>query len=75
MDGLAEIVASREAEHGALTEQEIEAAHQELFGDEGARDTARAPREGAARPLRGDSRPRACVSRAQAIAAMSPSPK
>ncbi|KWT62444.1 hypothetical protein AB0B21_05995 [Streptomyces rimosus] len=36
MDGLAEIVASHEAEHGALTEREIEAAHQELFGDEGA---------------------------------------
>ncbi|MFI2240145.1 hypothetical protein [Streptomyces chrestomyceticus] len=36
MDGLAEIVASHEAEHGALTEQEIEAVHQELFGAEGA---------------------------------------
>ncbi|WP_431952047.1 hypothetical protein [Actinacidiphila sp. bgisy167] len=34
MDGLAEIVAAHEAEHGALTEQEIEAAHRELFGDE-----------------------------------------
>ncbi|MEV5599252.1 hypothetical protein [Streptomyces sp. NPDC052496] len=37
MDGLAEIVADHEAEHGALTEQEIEAAHQELFGDGDAR--------------------------------------
>ncbi|MDX3056494.1 hypothetical protein PV394_15310 [Streptomyces sp. NE06-03E] len=34
MDGLAEIVASHEEEHGALTEQEIEAARRELFGDE-----------------------------------------
>ncbi|WP_431960102.1 hypothetical protein [Actinacidiphila sp. bgisy160] len=34
MDGLAEIVADHEAEHGALTDQEIEAAHRELFGDE-----------------------------------------
>jgi hypothetical protein len=34
MDGLAEIVAAHEAEHGALTEQEIEAAHRELFGEE-----------------------------------------
>lgn len=33
MDGLAEIVASHEAEHGALTDQEIEAARRELFGD------------------------------------------
>ncbi|MET9717696.1 hypothetical protein ABZZ46_20055 [Streptomyces rochei] len=34
MDGLAEIVASHEEEHGALTEQEVEAARRELFGDE-----------------------------------------
>lgn len=34
MDGLAEIVADHEAEHGALTDQEIEAAHRELFGEE-----------------------------------------
>ncbi|MEU5288686.1 hypothetical protein N7925_12075 [Streptomyces sp. CA-278952] len=33
MDGLAEIVASHEEEHGALTEQEIDAARRELFGD------------------------------------------
>ncbi|OON72979.1 hypothetical protein [Streptomyces tsukubensis] len=32
MDGLAEIVASHEADHGALTEQEIEDARRELFG-------------------------------------------
>ncbi|NEC67386.1 hypothetical protein [Streptomyces sp. SID9727] len=36
MDGLAEIVAAHEEEHGALTEQEIEAARRELFGDEHA---------------------------------------
>lgn len=36
MDGLAEIVASHEEEHGALTEQEIEAARRELFGEENA---------------------------------------
>ncbi|MGW1817896.1 hypothetical protein ACWCQM_30550 [Streptomyces sp. NPDC002125] len=36
MDGLAEIVASHEEEYGALTEQEIEAARRELFGDEKA---------------------------------------
>ncbi|MEU1615763.1 hypothetical protein ABZ479_00525 [Streptomyces sp. NPDC005722] len=34
MDGLAEIVADHEAEHGALTDQEVEAAHRELFGEE-----------------------------------------
>jgi len=34
MDGLAEIVAVHEAQHGALTDQEIEAAHRELFGEE-----------------------------------------
>ncbi|MFF4244215.1 hypothetical protein ACFYY2_07045 [Streptomyces sp. NPDC001822] len=34
MDGLAEIVASHEEEHGALTEREIEAARRELFADE-----------------------------------------
>ncbi|MFJ4120350.1 hypothetical protein DLE01_20960 [Streptomyces sp. FT05W] len=34
MDGLAEIVAAHEEEHGALTEQEIEAARRELFADE-----------------------------------------
>ncbi|MFF9267868.1 hypothetical protein ACF1G3_16410 [Streptomyces rochei] len=34
MDGLAEIVASHEEKHGALTEQEVEAARRELFGDE-----------------------------------------
>ncbi|MFE5834915.1 hypothetical protein ACFQ67_33485 [Streptomyces sp. NPDC056488] len=41
MDGLAEIVAAHEEEHGALTEQEVEAARRELFGDENAeRDAA-----------------------------------
>lgn len=34
MDGLAEIVEAHEKEHGALTEQEVEAARRELFGDE-----------------------------------------
>ncbi|MFD9746300.1 hypothetical protein ACFWX5_22545 [[Kitasatospora] papulosa] len=34
MDGLAEIVAAHEEEHGALTEQEIEAARRELSADE-----------------------------------------
>ncbi|CAL9564734.1 MULTISPECIES: hypothetical protein [unclassified Streptomyces] len=34
MDGLAEIVADHEEEHGALTEQEVEAARRELFGEE-----------------------------------------
>ncbi|MEU3292509.1 hypothetical protein ABZ722_09130 [Streptomyces longwoodensis] len=33
MDGLAEIVAAQEAEHGPLTEAEIEAASRELFGE------------------------------------------
>ncbi|MFJ7201972.1 hypothetical protein ACIQWR_00340 [Streptomyces sp. NPDC098789] len=41
MDGLAEIVAAHEEEHGALTEQEIEAARRELFGDERAADVER----------------------------------
>lgn len=41
MDGLAEIVASHEKEHGALTEQEIEAARRELFGDVKAEDVER----------------------------------
>ncbi|MFI9060589.1 hypothetical protein ACIGQE_01750 [Streptomyces sp. NPDC053429] len=41
MDGLAEIVASHEEEHGALTEQEIETARRELFGEEDARNIAR----------------------------------
>lgn len=41
MDGLAEIVAAHEEEHGALTEQEIETARRELFGDENARDVER----------------------------------
>ncbi|MET9932300.1 MULTISPECIES: hypothetical protein [unclassified Streptomyces] len=41
MDGLAEIVAAHEEEHGALTEQEVEAARRELFGEEKAeRDAA-----------------------------------
>ncbi|NHI08828.1 hypothetical protein STPH2_4194 [Streptomyces sp. KO7888] len=35
MDGLAEIVAAQEAEHGSLTAAEIEAASRELFGDAG----------------------------------------
>jgi Arc/MetJ-type ribon-helix-helix transcriptional regulator len=39
MDGLAEIVAAHEEEHGALTEQEIEAASRELFGGATARST------------------------------------
>ncbi|WP_405642450.1 hypothetical protein [Streptomyces uncialis] len=33
MDGLAEIVASHETEHGPLTDQEIDAAHREMFGE------------------------------------------
>ncbi|MGW0859010.1 hypothetical protein [Streptomyces sp. NPDC002690] len=37
MDGLADIVASHEEEHGALTEQEVEDARRELFGEENAR--------------------------------------
>ncbi|MFF4366409.1 hypothetical protein [Streptomyces sp. NPDC001594] len=41
MDGLAEIVAAHEEEQGALTEQEIEAARRELFGEEDARDAGR----------------------------------
>ncbi|MFE7366704.1 hypothetical protein [Streptomyces anulatus] len=41
MDGLAEIVASHEEEHGALTEQEIEAARRELFGDVNAEGVER----------------------------------
>jgi Arc/MetJ-type ribon-helix-helix transcriptional regulator len=41
MDGLAEIVAAHEDAHGMLTEQEIEAARHELFGDENTeRDAA-----------------------------------
>lgn len=32
MDGLTEIVSAQEAEHGPLTEAEIEAAARELFG-------------------------------------------
>lgn len=39
MDGLAEIVASHEEAHGALAEQEIEAANRELFGGETTRST------------------------------------
>ena len=39
MDGLAEIVAAHEEEHGALTEQEIESASRELFGGETTRST------------------------------------
>lgn len=41
MDGLAEIVAAHEEEHGALTGQEIEAARRELFGDENTEDVER----------------------------------
>ncbi|MEU5160584.1 hypothetical protein AB0G74_13380 [Streptomyces sp. NPDC020875] len=33
MDGLAEIVASHEERHGALSDQEVEAAHRALFGE------------------------------------------
>ncbi|MFI9587497.1 hypothetical protein ACIHCQ_38080 [Streptomyces sp. NPDC052236] len=33
MDGLAEIVTAHEAEHGPLTEEEIQTAHRELFGE------------------------------------------
>lgn len=36
MDGLAEIVTAQEAEHGPLTETEIEAASRELFGHAGS---------------------------------------
>ncbi|MFD5564699.1 hypothetical protein [Kitasatospora griseola] len=38
MDGLAEIVAAHEADHGALTAQEIEEARRELFGEGTGRD-------------------------------------
>ncbi|MEW2139680.1 hypothetical protein AB0892_24385 [Streptomyces sp. NPDC005409] len=41
MDGLAEIVAAHEDVHGALTEQEIESARRELFGDENAENVGR----------------------------------
>jgi hypothetical protein len=41
MDGLAEIVAAHEEEHGPLTEQEVEAARRELFGEEDARGVGR----------------------------------
>lgn len=41
MDGLAEIVAAHEEVHGALTEQEIETARRELFGDGNVRDIER----------------------------------
>ncbi len=41
MDGLAEIVTSHEEEHGALTEQEIEAARRELFGEVNSQDAGR----------------------------------
>ncbi|MFE5855763.1 hypothetical protein ACFQ61_21465 [Streptomyces sp. NPDC056500] len=41
MDGLAEIVTSHEEEYGALSEQEIEAARRELFGEEDSQDTGR----------------------------------
>ncbi|GGQ50530.1 hypothetical protein [Kitasatospora griseola] len=40
MDGLAEIVAAHEADHGALTEQEIEEARRELFAEDTGRDAA-----------------------------------
>ncbi|MGP3971496.1 hypothetical protein [Streptomyces sp. 6N223] len=40
MEGLAEIVADFEAQHGALTEDEIRAARRELFGDEGEQHSA-----------------------------------
>lgn len=41
MDGLAEIVAAHEEAHGALTEQEIETARRELFGDDSAEGVER----------------------------------
>ncbi|MFD7639911.1 hypothetical protein ACFV4P_04600 [Kitasatospora sp. NPDC059795] len=41
MDGLADIVAAHEAEHGALTEQEVEEARRELFGEDSFRETGR----------------------------------
>ncbi|QIQ02967.1 hypothetical protein [Streptomyces liangshanensis] len=41
MDGLAEIVASHEADHGPLTEQEVEEARRELFGEDIPQDTGR----------------------------------
>ncbi|WP_407698968.1 hypothetical protein [Streptomyces katsurahamanus] len=41
MDGLAEIVASHEADHGALTEQEAEEARRELFGEDHSQDAGR----------------------------------
>ncbi|MEU6483302.1 hypothetical protein [Streptomyces sp. NPDC046887] len=41
MDGLAEIVAAHESEHGALTEEEIAAAQRELFGEDAAADAER----------------------------------
>ncbi|MCJ1677814.1 hypothetical protein MTF65_10760 [Streptomyces sp. APSN-46.1] len=42
MDGLAEIVAAHEEEHGALTEQEIETARRELFVEGNSQDAGRA---------------------------------
>ncbi|MET8827063.1 hypothetical protein ABZX40_05950 [Streptomyces sp. NPDC004610] len=41
MDGLAEIVASHEADHGALTEPEVEEARRELFGEDHSQDAGR----------------------------------
>ncbi|MEV6265085.1 hypothetical protein AB0M42_30650 [Streptomyces sp. NPDC051784] len=41
MDGLGEIVASHEEEHGELTEQEVEDARRELFGEGKAQDAER----------------------------------
>lgn len=40
MDGLSEIVAAHEEEHGPLAEEEIQAAHRELFGEQQESDEA-----------------------------------
>lgn len=40
MDGLSEIVASHEAEHGPLSEEEIQSAENDLFGDRGVSGAA-----------------------------------
>lgn len=44
MDGLAEIVAAHEGAHGALSEEEVQSAQEDLFGDRGVSGAA----EGAA---------------------------
>lgn len=34
MDGLSEIVSAHEAEYGPLGEEEVQSAHEDLFGDQ-----------------------------------------